>query len=159
MALIVWGAALSPVVGQTAPGAAAADLSMSAQRVFDAKCVRCHGGARRRSDVDLLRHRGLDKNQRLVPGDPSASKLFQAITHGSTAAMPPKEPRISAEDIEVVRAWIEAGARRPASADSAPPFRPTPLKVEDPDRQYWAFRPLQRPQVERPRQARAFCLR
>jgi len=61
--------------------------------------------------------------------------------------MPPKEPRISAEDIEVVRAWIEAGSRRPASADSAPPFRPTPLKVEDPDRQYWAFRPLQRPQL------------
>ena len=143
--LFVCAATLSPAVGQASQDPAAADLPTRAQWVFDAKCVRCHGGQRRRSDVDLLRHKGLDKNRRLVPGDPAASKLFQAITHGSAAAMPPKEPRISEGDIAVVRAWIEAGAERPASADSAPPFRSTPLQVQDADRQYWAFRPLRRP--------------
>jgi mono/diheme cytochrome c family protein len=141
---------LTPLVGQGVQALDGDSLALRAQRVFAANCVRCHGGERRRSDVDLVRHKGLDKNHRVVPGDPLASKLYQAITHGTATAMPPKQPRLSEADIAIVREWIEQGAKPAASVANATPFRSTPMRIQDADRAYWAFQPLHRPAVPSP---------
>jgi mono/diheme cytochrome c family protein len=123
------------------------DAATAAQEVFAKHCVRCHGDGRLRGGVDLLRHHGLDQKGRVVPGDAAASRLYQAITHAGDPSMPPKTDRISEKEIAVIRRWIEAGAERPASARSAPAMKVAELKVQQADREYWAFRPLTRPTV------------
>src|SRR5262249_57152544 len=47
--------------------------------------------------------------KKVVPGDPAASRLFKRVDEGS---MPPpgEQPRPSADDVAVLKKWIEAGA-------------------------------------------------
>src|SRR5207244_464297 len=52
----------------------------------------------------------------------SASKLIKAVTGApDTKVMPPKEPRLTAKEIALLKAWIDQGARAPARevADAA----------------------------------------
>jgi len=61
----------------------------------------------------------------VVPGDPERSFLLRKLTAlgpGEGSLMPRDAPRLSDADIELVRAWIEAGAPPP----SAPTPSPTP---------------------------------
>ena len=44
---------------------------------------------------------------RLVPGSPDSSELVTVLQSGS---MPEKRPRMSPADINLIRAWIQAGA-------------------------------------------------
>lgn len=54
----------------------------------------------------------------IVPGQPERSYLFQTLLKTEKPAMPPKrEPQLSDEDIELVRRWIEEGAKGPQPAD------------------------------------------
>jgi len=46
-------------------------------------------------------------SRRLVPGSPDSSELVTVLQSGS---MPEKRPRMDAADIELIRAWILAGA-------------------------------------------------
>jgi|tagenome__1003787_1003787.scaffolds.fasta_scaffold20626141_1 hypothetical protein len=46
-------------------------------------------------------------SHRLVPGSPDSSELVTVLQSGS---MPEKRPRMAAADIDLIRAWIQAGA-------------------------------------------------
>ena len=46
-------------------------------------------------------------SRRLVPGSPDASELVSVLQSGS---MPEQRPRMSTANIELIRAWIAAGA-------------------------------------------------
>ena len=111
-------------------GAASAD-QVTAERNFTLKvlpllkekCFACHGDdpAKIKGDLNMLTREGLLKGGEnsstvLVPGDAEASDLFVAVTwSNSNLEMPPKEnDRLTAEQVELVRAWIEAGAPWPS---------------------------------------------
>ena len=76
-------------------------------------CVSCHNAARRAAGVDLssyaavLAARGTNGKPIVVPGAPEASSLLTVITSGS---MPPNGVKPAADQIELLRAWIAAGA-------------------------------------------------
>ena len=58
----------------------------------------------------------------------------------SDLVMPPKDsnlPRLTAEEVEVLRVWIDRGAAWPDSAN---------VKVDDP-LDWWSFKPLEKPEV------------
>jgi WD40 repeat protein/mono/diheme cytochrome c family protein len=87
------------------------DLARKARRVFEANCHRCHGqdgavegGMNYVTDLGKLVAR-----KKVVPGNPDGSRLFRRVDDGS---MPPEgeTPRPSAEDVAVLKKWIEAGA-------------------------------------------------
>jgi len=46
-------------------------------------------------------------SHRLVPGSPDSSELVTVLQSGS---MPEKRPRMAPADIDLIRAWIQAGA-------------------------------------------------
>jgi hypothetical protein len=80
------------------------------------KCLGCHGdGEELDGDLDLRTReamlRGGKSGPALYPGDPLRSPIYQAVRRTDERAMPPKErPRLSAEEIADLKAWIEAGA-------------------------------------------------
>lgn len=123
-------------------------------------CGACHGpdeesvrGGLVLTDVDSIL-RGGDSGPVLVPGDPGASALYQAITYADPEfAMPPSGPLSDAE-IESVRLWIERGAVMPGVVDPAD-LAPAGADGEPYDwaaaRNHWAYRPVERrepPRVE-----------
>lgn len=87
------------------------------------KCFGCHGQDSDdvRGDYDLLTRDtmikgGESEEVALVPGKPSESPLYESILWEGSE-MPPKESdRLTKEETEYVRKWIEAGAPWPGKA-------------------------------------------
>jgi hypothetical protein len=79
---------------------------------------------------------GGDSGPALVPGQAGASLLYRAATQAGELKMPPKGKRLAAEDLQILKAWIDAGA----------PWTPTAATItSNPGPSWWAFRKPQRP--------------
>ena len=83
------------------------------QPLFQAKCIRCHGGKKQKAELDLSTPAGVlkggESGRAIAPGNPKQSILFEKIHNGK---MPPDEDeRLSTAQIDLVRAWIAAGAK------------------------------------------------
>ena len=102
---------------------AAVDYERDVRPILAANCFGCHGPRQAQSGLRLdLRQnalRGGDYGVVIVPGKASESKLFKRVT-GSEAGvrMPPTGP-LPDHEIEVLRAWIDAGADMPGRADES----------------------------------------
>jgi mono/diheme cytochrome c family protein len=90
--------------------------------LLKAKCFACHGDdpSKIKGDLNMLSRDGLLKGGEsgghvLAPGKAEASDLFVAVTwENSDLEMPPKEnDRLTKEQIELLRNWIDAGAPWP----------------------------------------------
>jgi mono/diheme cytochrome c family protein len=95
-------------------------------------CLRCHVGKDAKAGLDLSTRdsllRGGDSGPAIAPAQPDESLLLQRAMEGS---MPPINdgPQLSVEDIELLREWIQAGARwggERLELQSIPSPRPTP---------------------------------
>ena len=68
----------------------------------------CHDpGIEKGLDLSTPHMGYLTITHRLVPGSPDSSELVTVLQSGS---MPEKRPRMAAADIDLIRAWIQAGA-------------------------------------------------
>ena len=120
--------------------------------IFNANCWKCHGMENRKAGLDLrtppLVMRGSDKEPVIVKGSAESSPLFQKI---STGAMPPgKLLKLSKDQVELVRRWIDSGAEAARRYDSL--TKAEEPEVTDKDRQFWAFQKPVRPAVPDVRQ-------
>jgi len=81
--------------------------------VFRRRCVRCHGAEDPGADLRLDSYdgvmRGGEQGPSVIGGDTTNSLLYQKVTRRSRPAMPPKS-RLSPQDLEIIRAWIDGGA-------------------------------------------------
>lgn len=104
------------------------------------KCLECHnaekqsGGLRLDSRDNILK--GGDSGAALIPGDPAASRLIQAIRYDGDLQMPPETP-LADDQKKLLTHWIELGAPWPADSK--------PMLVEKADlaKTHWAFQPVQ----------------
>jgi mono/diheme cytochrome c family protein len=102
--------------------------------LFQAKCVRCHGGKTRKADLDLRTLpavlEGGESGPAVVPGKPDDSPLYEKVHSG---AMPPgKKDRLSAAEVETIRRWIVGGARaRSGAGVKAKPKPPAAVTQHD----------------------------
>jgi WD40 repeat protein len=82
--------------------------------VFESNCLRCHSAAAQKGGLILDTHEDLLQGGRhgtaIVPGSAEKSRLVGMMEGRVEPRMPPKSA-MRAEDIAVVRAWIEAGAK------------------------------------------------
>lgn len=113
----------------------------SIRPILQAKCFSCHGPKTQKSsyrlDVREIALQGGDHGEPpIVPGDKQKSLLLQYVSdEDSEWAMPPKEsglPRLTSDEVEQLRQWIEAGADWPDSASTV---------IDDP-RNWWSFQPI-----------------
>jgi len=88
--------------------------------VFAEHCYSCHsdkaekvkGGLRLDSRAALLK--GGDTGPVIVPGDPEASLLIKAVRYDDEdLQMPPKNKKLSADEIAALEAWVKMGAPDP----------------------------------------------
>jgi hypothetical protein len=145
--LMLWGLAV--------PGIplCAADETSNAYNILQNNCFACHGAART-SGLDLRTSESILQGGAhgavIVPTDPAQSKLYRVLTHEAEPAMPPGK-KLSDDDIETVRLWIEAGAPYPKvdakEADAAAKASMAKLEerpITPEERNYWAFRPVRK---------------
>ncbi len=101
---------------------AEAHFALKVQPLLKEKCFACHGddpdeleGGFDMTSLDELMFGGDAYENALVPGSPDESAIYEAILwKNEDLEMPPKEnDRLTSEQIEVVRQWIESGALWP----------------------------------------------
>ena len=116
--------------------------------LFKEQCLGCHGGEKVKSDFDLATRedllRGGSHGSVVTPFEAGKSLLVELIEHSKEPMMPDDKPKLAVEVIAKVRAWIDDGA--PYSAPLVVGKKPKrdASMVTDEDRQWWAFKPLQK---------------
>ena len=91
----------------------AIDFSRDIRPVLSGKCFKCHGpdAESREADLRLDQQQDAVEYGALVPGAPDESSLIDRITtDDADLRMPPSGEPLSAEQIDALRKWIEAGA-------------------------------------------------
>jgi len=130
-------ATLSPFVSLgvawAAPSPVAIDFARDIEPLLVARCQGCHGA---RTQMKGLR---LDSREAalsvLAPGKSAESPLIRLVSGAEEkGVMPPVGPRLSAAEIERLRAWIDQGAVWPKTAGAA---------AEPP--RHWSFQPIRNP--------------
>ncbi len=105
------------------------------------KCLDCHSGSTPEGKLDLSSKASFDHGgmhgAMLIPGDAKSSLFYdRLVTNDRKRQMPPGEP-LTAEEIQAVKEWIEAGGVWPAS--ELPLASPKPSSEQD----HWAFQSIQ----------------
>jgi WD40 repeat protein len=94
------------------------DYETQVAPLFAKYCTGCHNDGDREGEFSLETYASLQKGSPrgavLKPGDAAASRMIRQLTGKAKPAMPPKgEPRPRAEEIALLKAWIDGGAAGP----------------------------------------------
>ncbi len=124
------------------PAAAArpVDFVQDIQPLFEKHCLKCHGPEKQkggwRADVaDAALKGGDNYAPNIRPGKSEKSPLIHFVAGlEDDMVMPEKGDRLTAEQIGLLRAWIDQGAIWPEGP-----------KLVDAKQSHWAFQPLTRP--------------
>jgi hypothetical protein len=117
--VLAWGLAAA------AMGAADTPVPFSGVRaVFESSCWKCHGSAIQLSKLDLrTRESALKGGQRgaaIVPGKSEASRLYRVVAGLEKPAMP-MDGKLTADQISVIKEWIDQGALWDSAPDTTNP--------------------------------------
>ncbi len=136
------GSAVAAIAAEPAkelppPAARNIDFVQDVQPILKAACLSCHGPEKQKSsyrvDVKAVAIQGGDFGEAIIPGKSAESPFIRYVAGLEEGMLMPAEGEpLSAEQIGILRAWIEQGAAWPDSADA---------KVEDKN-DHWAYQPL-----------------
>jgi hypothetical protein len=107
------------------------------------RCLDCHNGTERKGKLDLSRTesaaKGGETGTAFVPGKSGDSLLWQRVRDGE---MPPKKP-LPKEEVEVLRRWIDGGAKWGTSPIDPFAFTMSARAGYD----WWSLQPVKRPET------------
>ena len=122
--------ALAGLLQAQTPGKA--DFGRDVLPILRQNCIGCHGPAQQISGLRLDRRSAALNRKGVVPGSSDNSFLFHRISgKGYGMQMPPTGP-LRAEQIEVIKTWIDQGAEWPdslANEAELPPLNPKAVAV------------------------------
>ncbi len=107
------------------------DFVKDVQPLLRKHCFECHAEGNEEAGVNLgVRQRvreGGDRGPVLIQGDSAHSRLIHLVAAiDPDDVMPPEGKRLSKEEIGLLRAWIDQGAKWPDGADVLDPARSGP---------------------------------
>jgi len=123
------------------------DFTRDVQPIFEASCWNCHGPKRTESGFRLDQRdaalKGGERGGDIIPGKSAESLLIHAVSGlHDELKMPKKGEKLTAEQVGILRAWIDQGAQMPeklAGAKDAAnhwafkaPVKPSVPKVRSP---------------------------
>jgi mono/diheme cytochrome c family protein len=143
VAALTWHAALPVQAADAAPTSVSFEKDIAP--LLAARCLQCHGAEKQAGNLDLRSRAAMltggDSGPALVAGVADKSLLYDMVRRGE---MPPKKKgeRLTAEQLALLRSWIDAGAVGPAATAVV-----AGDLVTDKDRAFWAFQKPVRPAV------------
>jgi mono/diheme cytochrome c family protein len=107
-------------------------------------CLSCHGAEKPKAGLRLDRRdlaiKGGDSGPAIIPGKSAESLLIHLVAGlDEQMIMPQRGPRLTEEQIGLLRAWIDQGAVWPESEETA--------AVQNSRTEHWAFQPAVRPAI------------
>jgi hypothetical protein len=123
------------------PAARTVDFVKDVQPLLAQRCYECHGEKKQKGelrwDVKSVAFKGGDHGAPIVAGKSAESLVIQMVAgqKGADMLMPAKGEPLTAEQIGVLRAWIDQGAVWPDEAS---------VKLAEP-KDHWAFKAPVRP--------------
>ena len=98
------------------------DYSKQVAPILKKYCAGCHNDQDQEGKLSLesfaALQRGGETGAALLPGDANSSRLIRLVTGQAKPLMPPEDnKRPTAEEIALLKAWIDAGAKGPAGAE------------------------------------------
>jgi hypothetical protein len=116
------------------------DFLKDVQPILRTHCYECHSGENEEGGLTLaIRQRvleGGDTGSAVIKGDSANSPLIHRVAAlEKDEAMPPGDDRLSAEQVGILRAWIDQGLAWPQGAEILDPRL-------DRAQNHWAFQPL-----------------
>ena len=129
---------LPPPAGKTV------DFSRDVEPLLESRCYLCHGPQQQMKGLRLDRAedalRGGESGAVIRPGDSARSRLIQLVAGVVPGqVMPPGGKGLAPDEVGLLRAWIDQGARWPGVDADTGPEKP---RAES---SHWAFRSLVRP--------------
>ena len=114
--------------------------------ILKAHCWQCHGEEEELHggvDVRLVRFllKGGESGAAIVPGDHSASLLYQRMASGE---MPPGKKKIAPNELELIARWIDSGA---STRRAEPETLAIGDTFTDEEREHWSFQPITKPVI------------
>jgi WD40 repeat protein len=107
-----------PLVGGEAPS-----YVRDIRPILDNNCTSCHQPASKQSDLDLTTYdrfqAGGKRGPAFVAGSPEQSLVIQFITASVKPSMPFGRPPLAANDVSIIRDWIQSGARDDSPSETA----------------------------------------
>jgi mono/diheme cytochrome c family protein len=128
----------------------AALFEKEVQPILKTNCFKCHGDGKTKGGLSLASREGLVKGGDTGPAisldRPQESLLLKAINHAGDLEMPPPPAaKLTKKEIESLTRWVQAGV--PGLPEKAAAAGKKTSEITDKDRQYWAYKPVQRPDV------------
>ncbi len=122
------------------PASGNIDFSKDIQPILAKNCYACHGPDKQKADLRLDQRsralKGSENGPVIVPGKSAESRLFKLVGGlDPDTVMPPKDARLTTNQVALIAQWIDAGA----------PWPDDPNDVDPKD--HWAFQPPRRPAV------------
>jgi mono/diheme cytochrome c family protein len=77
--------------------------------ILEDRCFSCHNPNKKKAGIDL-QGSFASMLKSVKPGSPEESRLYKSMIGKGAKQMPPKK-RISDDEINLVKAWISAGAK------------------------------------------------
>ncbi|HVC96528.1 MAG TPA: PSD1 and planctomycete cytochrome C domain-containing protein [Pirellulales bacterium] len=116
------------------------DFVKDVQPILASRCYSCHGPDKQKSgyrlDVKAIALEGGDSGGSIIAGNSAVSPFIHYVAGlDEDLRMPAEGDPLTAEQVGILRAWIDQGAVWPDAADN-------PLEDQ---RKHWAFQPLSRP--------------
>jgi ankyrin repeat protein len=96
------------------------DFRRDVQPLLKAHCLECHGPKEQKNGFRLDRRLDAMKggtSPMIAPGNSQASRLYLKLIGNQQGPQMPPDGTMSAEEIEVIKTWIDEGAKWPDDAD------------------------------------------
>ncbi len=108
----------------------APDYQQAVAPILQKYCAGCHNGDEREGEFSVESfdelQKGGEHGAAVLAGDPGSSRMIRLVTGTAEPKMPPEDkPQPTADEVAILRAWVEAGAKGPSGQE---PDR-TQLKV------------------------------
>lgn len=131
--------------GLPAPVSRGVDFDSEVAPILRERCAACHGPSVQTSGLRLDQRdaalRGGFRGRVILPHDSAQSPLVHRVASGEQAfRMPPSGPRLTREQVAILRAWIDQGA--PWSRTSRDGENALQAAAS---RFHWSFQPIPRP--------------
>ena len=111
-------AKITPEQAKTLPPPAnhKVDFAREIKPIFESSCIKCHGRGRTKGDFSIESRetlfKGGESGQAIGPGRSQESHLIELVAGlDPDSVMPQKGKRLTPEQIGLLRAWIDQGAK------------------------------------------------